>query len=53
MASDSGRGVTDEEKKVIFDKYVTGARKKEGLYSGTGLGLTFCRLAAQALKGRI
>ena len=51
--TDSGRGVADAEKKTIFDKYVTGAPKKEGLYSGTGLGLTFCRLAAQALKGRI
>jgi two-component system sensor histidine kinase/response regulator len=51
--SDSGKGVADAEKQTIFEKYVTVSRKTEELYSGTGLGLTFCRLAAQALKGRI
>ncbi len=55
IVTDAGRGVADSEKQTIFEKYVTGNRKQEGLglYSGTGLGLTFCRLAAQALKGRI
>jgi two-component system sensor histidine kinase/response regulator len=53
VVTDRGKGVPDAEKQNIFEKYVTGARKQEGLSSGTGLGLTFCRLAAQALKGRV
>jgi two-component system sensor histidine kinase/response regulator len=53
VVMDRGRGVADAEKQLIFEKYVTGARKLKELESGTGLGLAFCRVAALSLKGRI
>ena len=45
---DRGPGVPNERKSRIFDKYVTGAPRH-----GTGIGLAFCRVAAQALKGKV
>jgi signal transduction histidine kinase len=50
---DRGPGVPDEEKKKIFEKYVTGHREEELSETGTGLGLAFCRVAADALGGKI
>ncbi|MBI4376014.1 MAG: response regulator [Elusimicrobia bacterium] len=49
--SDRGPGVPDSEKTNIFEKYVT--TKKSDEDSGSGIGLTFCRIATQALGGRI
>jgi len=45
---DRGPGVPDERKGRIFDKYETGDPRQ-----GTGIGLAFCRVATQALKGKI
>ncbi|MBL9015590.1 MAG: hybrid sensor histidine kinase/response regulator [Myxococcales bacterium] len=45
--SDRGPGVTAEEAERIFDPYVS----KTG--AGHGLGLVFCRLAAEAHRGTI
>jgi signal transduction histidine kinase len=50
---DRGPGVPDALKKSIFEKYSTLQPKSLSSDGGTGLGLTFCRLAAQALGGRI
>ena len=50
---DRGRGVPDVEKQKIFDKYSTTGRKEAPEETGTGIGLAFCRVATQALKGRI
>ncbi|HAH32589.1 MAG TPA: hypothetical protein DCL44_09790 [Elusimicrobia bacterium] len=51
---DRGPGVADPEKARIFQKFVT---KREGgnafEKAGRGIGLTFCRLAAEALKARL
>jgi PAS domain S-box-containing protein len=50
--SDSGPGISPEDQERIFDKFaqasVAGARRR-----GSGLGLTFCRLAVEAHGGRI
>jgi signal transduction histidine kinase len=46
--ADCGPGVPDANKHRIFDKYVTAAESR-----GTGIGLAFCRVAAQALKGSV
>jgi len=51
--ADRGNGVPDAEKKLIFEKYVTTGRAGGGLETGTGLGLAFCRFAAEALRGRV
>lgn len=53
VVSDRGPGVPDQEKTRIFEKYITLSRRRTEEDSSTGIGLTFCRLAAEALKGKI
>ncbi len=52
IIKDSGPGIPSEDKDKIFDRYMRtnqgGARVR-----GTGLGLTFCKLAVVAHNGRI
>ena len=52
IINDSGPGIPAEDKDKIFDRYMRtnrgGARVR-----GTGLGLTFCKLAVVAHNGRI
>lgn len=52
--ADSGRGIPPEERERVFEKFkqVKGATGR-GNKRGTGLGLTFCRLAVEAHGGRI
>jgi signal transduction histidine kinase len=47
--SDEGLGIPAELRNHIFDKFVSGQHKRRG----SGLGLTFCRLAIQAHHGQI
>ena len=47
--SDTGEGVSEGDTQTIFDAYVS--RDRPG--GGHGLGLVFCRLAAEAHGGRI
>ncbi|HVU13732.1 MAG TPA: GAF domain-containing protein [Phototrophicaceae bacterium] len=49
---DSGPGVPDEYKLMLFDRFVQVTGRK-GSRRGTGLGLTFCRLVAETHGGRI
>lgn len=49
---DDGRGVPDEARETIFDRYATGGACS-GKYHSAGLGLTFCRMAVEAHGGRI
>lgn len=50
--ADTGPGVPDEHKERLFDRFaqLDGPR---GRRRGTGLGLTFCRMAVEAHGGRI
>lgn len=50
---DKGPGVPVEFQEAIFDKYVQLEKKKDGRIYSTGLGLTFCKLAVKAHKGKI
>lgn len=54
MIEDSGSGIPPELHERIFDRFFQGdpARRKRGV-KGSGLGLTFCRLAVEAHGGRI
>lgn len=49
--SDRGPGVPEEKKKTIFEKFMT--TKRGALDTGSGIGLSFCRAAADALKGKV
>jgi signal transduction histidine kinase len=51
--SDSGPGIPPEWLGRIFDKFAQVKARQAGAAVGTGLGLTFCRLAVEAQKGRI
>lgn len=53
VVSDRGSGVPEGEKSRIFDKYVTSGRKGIAMDTGTGIGLSFCREAVAAHKGKI
>ncbi len=50
--SDAGPGILDDYKNRIFERFVqipgSGSRKR-----GSGLGLTYCRLAVEAHGGEI
>jgi signal transduction histidine kinase len=51
---DNGPGVPADLRERIFDKYARLDRDSGGVASNSrGLGLTFCRVAAQAHDGRI
>jgi signal transduction histidine kinase len=47
--ADDGPGLPADLRERIFDRFVTGRHAA----SGSGLGLTFCRLAVEAQGGRI
>lgn len=49
--SDSGPGVPAAEKSSIFEMYTRGSGAESA--PGSGIGLSFCRLAAEALGGSI
>lgn len=50
---DEGEGIPPELHERIFDKFVQADARELGLKSDVGLGLAFCRLAANALSGDI
>jgi signal transduction histidine kinase len=51
--TDQGEGIPPEYLDRIFQKFVQVEGRRNGRKLGTGLGLTFCRLAAEAQGGRI
>jgi len=50
--ADTGPGIPDEYKDKLFDRF-TQIEGLRGRRRGTGLGLTFCKLAVEAHDGRI
>ncbi|MFN3421769.1 MAG: sensor histidine kinase [Armatimonadota bacterium] len=50
---DQGPGIPKEYLERIFDRFVQVEARKAGAAVGTGLGLTFCKLAVEAHGGRI
>ena len=50
---DEGEGIPPEYLDRIFEKFVQVEGRQRGRRLGTGLGLTFCQYAAQALGGTI
>ena len=51
--SDQGPGVTNSEKEEIFLKYYRGKGPGTRIMPGNGIGLAFCKMACEALGGRI
>lgn len=50
---DNGEGIPEAFFDRIFDKYAIVAGQELGLKSDTGLGLTFCKMAVEAMGGKI
>jgi len=50
---DNGEGIPKEYQKLIFDKFSQAEGKKRRFRIGSGLGLTFCKLAVGAHHGSI
>jgi signal transduction histidine kinase len=50
---DNGQGIPQEYQTRIFEKFVQVERKRAHLRTGTGLGLTFCKMVVEAHGGRI
>jgi PAS domain S-box-containing protein len=53
LISDNGVGIDPEMLDKIFDKYAQAEAKKLGITHSTGLGLTFCKMVAEAHNGEI
>lgn len=51
--SDNGSGVPEEYRSKIFDKFVQVEGRRAQIRSGTGLGLTFSKMVAEAHGGEI
>ena len=50
---DNGEGIPEEDQARIFERFVQGQGQKTNLRSGTGLGLTFCKMIVEAHGGLI
>jgi len=50
---DNGPGIPPEDRERVFEKFGQAQARKEGRKHSTGLGLTFCKMAAEAHGGRI
>lgn len=51
--SDTGPGVPPEFADRVFDEFVQVESRQQGVRSGKGIGLTFCKRAVEAHGGRI
>ncbi|MEG2514943.1 MAG: HAMP domain-containing sensor histidine kinase, partial [Bacteroidaceae bacterium] len=47
--TDTGKGIPEEEQKIIFDRFY----KQDEFAQGTGLGLSICQVIIEKLKGHI
>jgi len=50
---DSGEGLGDIDTEILFEKFGQAQLRLEGKHRGVGLGLYFCRLAAEGMGGTI
>jgi signal transduction histidine kinase len=50
---DDGVGIPEEYRTKIFEKFVQVERRRAHLRTGTGLGLTFCKMAVELHGGKI
>ncbi len=50
---DQGQGIPEHMREQIFGKFVRVHETGSGSHSGSGLGLAFCQLVAEAHEGRI
>jgi signal transduction histidine kinase len=50
---DTGSGIPEDQKQIMFDKFSQTSFEGTLVQPGFGLGLAFCKLATDAMEGRI
>ncbi|HZK61423.1 MAG TPA: HAMP domain-containing sensor histidine kinase, partial [Anaerovoracaceae bacterium] len=50
---DRGEGIPDEYRYKVFEKFVQVVSRKSGSARSTGLGLSFCKMTIEFMKGKI
>ncbi len=53
FVKDSGSGIENSKKNIIFDRFVKAIDKEENIYKGAGLGLTICKELVDLFGGSI
>ena len=53
FVSDTGIGIEEHKKKMVFERFVKIETNKDKLYRGTGLGLAICKGVVNDLDGEI
>lgn len=53
FVKDTGIGIPEDKKDIIFERFQKVAGTKEKLYEGTGLGLSIALACSQLLKGKL
>ena len=53
VLKDTGIGIPEDRKNLIFDSFTQADDSTTRLYGGTGLGLALCRAFVEAMSGRI
>ena len=50
---DQGQGIPEHMRKQVFEKFIRHHKGEHEAHSGSGIGLAFCKVVAEAHEGRI
>ncbi|MFB6340177.1 PAS domain S-box protein [Saccharicrinis sp. FJH62] len=53
FVADTGKGIKDEYKETVWDRFIQGDRLSSDQHGGTGLGLSICKSLTELMHGKI